>query len=79
MLGESMDVARFAQLIGTSKGTVTNYELERTAPERMKPIVLRQWAMATGVDYAWLVGDSKPAPIGGEARVTNRYRTLVAA
>lgn len=61
LLGDSMDVARFAQLIGTSKGTITNYELERTAPDRMKPIVLRQWAMATGVDYAWLIG----APTGG--------------
>lgn len=73
LLGDSMDVARFAALIGTSKGTVTNYELERTAPERMKPIVLRQWALATGVDYGWLLGSENGAPTGGSA-VTDRYQ-----
>jgi transcriptional regulator with XRE-family HTH domain len=55
MLGRDMDVQAFADLLGVSKNTVTNYELENTAPERMKPIVLRQWAMAAGVDFEWLL------------------------
>jgi len=73
MLGHNMDAATFAEMIGTSRNTVTNYELERTAPERMKAIVLRQWALATGVDYGWLVGSENPAPTGGSS-VTDRYR-----
>lgn len=70
-LGDAMDVTRFAEILGTSKGTVTNYELERTPPEHMKPIVLRQWALATGVDYEWLVGGDGWAPWGSNPRPTD--------
>lgn len=65
LLGPEMDVARFAELLGVGKNTVTNYELERTSPERMKPLVLRQWAIATGVDVDWLrTGVLPEAPDG---------------
>lgn len=65
MLGTDMDVKRFADLIAVSKNTITNYELENTDPARMKPIVLRQWAMATGVDYEWLLhGETPPTGDG---------------
>ncbi len=53
-LGPDMDVARFATLIGVNRNTVTNYELERTPADRMRPIVLNAWALATGVDPDWL-------------------------
>lgn len=33
-MGDAMDVARFAQLIGTSKNTVTNYELSAPTSSR---------------------------------------------
>jgi len=61
LLGPDMDVARFADLIGVGKNTITNYELERTAPERMKPLVLAAWALATGVDLEWLKTGSVPS------------------
>ena len=41
-------------MLGTSRNTVTNYELEHTPPDRMKSIVLRKWAEITGVDFGWL-------------------------
>ena len=64
MLGSEMDVRAFAELLGVSKNTVTAYELEQTAPERMKPLVLKQWAVATGVDFDWLrSGVTPPADV----------------
>lgn len=72
-LGPDVDVKAFSELLGVGKNTVTNYELERTAPENMKPIVLRQWAMATGVDLGWLVnGDTPPSGDGGASWYTPR-------
>jgi len=72
-MGEHMDIRAFAELLGTSRNTITNYELEHTPPERMKLMVLRQWALATGVDPGWLrtgraerEGDGGPA--GGSVR-----------
>src|SRR6187402_1025231 len=53
-LGPDMDAAAFADLIGVSRGTITNYELEKTPAEKMRPIVLNAWALATGVDPQWL-------------------------
>lgn len=70
-MGDQMDVRAFAELLGTSRNTITNYELEHTPAERMKLMVLRQWAMATGVDLGWLrtgraerEGDGGPAGRG---------------
>lgn len=63
-LGPDMDVRAFADLLGVSKNTVTAYELEQTRPERMKPLVLKQWAIATGVDPDWLrTGVTPPSDI----------------
>lgn len=53
-LGPDMDAAAFADLIGVSRGTITNYELEKTPAEKMRPIVLNAWALATGVDVEWI-------------------------
>ena len=47
----------FAELIGVSKRTVSNYECENTHP---KVIVLRAWAMATGVPVEWLQTGKEP-------------------
>ena len=79
LLGPEMDQRRFATLIEVDRNTVTNYELERTSPARMKRLVLREWARATGVDYDWLVGDEAvgvtggvPAPRRGPAKARHR-------
>ena len=72
LLGADMDVRTFADHLGVSKNTVTNYELEKTAPENMKTIVLKQWAMATGVDFDWLLNGDVPdgGPESGEVGPT---------
>ena len=66
-LGPTEDVAAFAERIGVSRGTVTNYELERVKP---RTIVLREWARHTGVDLEWLRTGERPpvtpTPGGGE-------------
>jgi transcriptional regulator with XRE-family HTH domain len=69
-LGPEMDAARFADLIGVSRGTVTNYELEKTPADKMRAIVLNAWALATGVDVDWIRTGELPqtpyGPDGGE-------------
>lgn len=42
----------FADLLGVSRGLVSNYEQDKVT--RPKPIVMRQWAEATGVSLTWL-------------------------
>lgn len=50
----------FAELIGVSRGTVSNYE--RGTTRAYKPIVMRAWAMAAGVSLHWLeTGMGSPA------------------
>lgn len=46
-----LDQAQFAKRIDISRSTVGNYEAGRVAPRR---IVLKQWALATGVNVEWL-------------------------
>lgn len=61
-----LDQQPFADAIGVSRGTVSNYE--RGSVDHYKPIVLRAWAMATGVPLEWLetgVTTSTPPPRGG--------------
>jgi transcriptional regulator with XRE-family HTH domain len=60
-LGPDMDAGHFAQLIGVSRGTVTNYELEKTPASRMRPVVLNAWALATGVAPEWLQTGATPS------------------
>lgn len=64
-----MDQAQFAEHIGVSRGSVSNYE--RDAGEKRRPIVLKAWAMATGVPLSWIetgIIETHPTPPdGGEA------------
>lgn len=75
----------FADLIGVSQKTVTDYENDR--PAKPRKIVLNAWALATGVPVSWLErgvadqGDHDPhGPDGGETvRATHRNCERVAA
>ena len=54
----------FADRIGVSHGTITNAELDKRA---VRPITIKAWALATGVDVEWLErGTTMPRP-GGPA------------
>lgn len=46
-----LEQGAFAELLGVSRGTVSNYERGLTNP---KKVVLRAWASATRVPYEWL-------------------------
>ena len=46
-----------------SRRTVVNYESEATTP---KPLVVKMWAMATGVDSRWLETGKAPSPGDGD-------------
>lgn len=63
--------AELAERAGIGRNTVVNYEREDgTAPEHMKALYLRAWALACGVDPNWLIGEgwaprgSNPEPPG---------------
>lgn len=57
-----LDQAPFAAEIDVSKGTVSNYESDRYTHQR-KRIVLRAWALRTGVPLHWIeTGDAPPTP-----------------
>jgi len=59
-----LDQEAFAEMLGVSRGTVSNYE--RSATEHRKPIVLRAWAAATNVSQEWLeTGEGSPTPPTG--------------
>lgn len=56
----------FAQSIGISRGSVSNYERAHRPP---KPIVLKAWSLATGVPVEWLeygTGPTGPTTQGPE-------------
>lgn len=46
-----MTTREFAERIGVSHGTITNAEGDKRA---VRPITIKAWAMATGVDIEWL-------------------------
>ena len=52
-----MSQADFAKHIGVGRSTVQSYE---SSIERPKPIVLRGWALATGVPAEWLLTGVAP-------------------
>lgn len=52
-----LDQTEFASRIDISRKTVGNYETGRV---EARMIVLKQWALATGVDLAWLIGSGNP-------------------
>lgn len=60
-LHAGLEQRKFAEDIGISPRSLTNYELGHSTPGR--PVLL-SWAMRTGVDMAWLVGNDG----GGRAR-----------
>jgi len=55
-----LDRAHFADLVGVSAKTVLNYETGATT--RIKPLVRRAWALATGVSVRWLQTGETPRP-----------------
>ncbi|MDO5633294.1 MAG: helix-turn-helix transcriptional regulator [Micrococcus sp.] len=56
--------AQFAKRIEVSVGTIGNYEAGRRAP---RAIVIRAWALATGVPRPWLETGEAPSPSGDGA------------
>lgn len=73
----NLDQGQFAELIGVSRGTVSNYE--RGTIDRYRPIVMRAWALATDVSAEWLEsGMAHPTPPdpGGGAAMPRRRSAL---
>lgn len=67
-----MTTREFAERIGVSHGTITNAEGDKRA---VRPITIKAWAMATGVDVHWLehgTASTNDDPDG--ASVTISYR-----
>ena len=54
-----LGVSEMADKLGVGRNTISNYIHGRTVPNRA---TLHFWASATGVDFAWLVGEE-----GGDA------------
>lgn len=67
-----MDQGELAEAMGVSRKTIGNNESGGVTPRK---IVIRAWALATGVDAEWLeTGEiSDPGPDGGGVPVTSRY------
>lgn len=63
-----LDQNELAERIDISRRTVGNYESDRV---EARMIVLKQWALATGVDLAWLIGTTRPG--GSDASMVNYY------
>ena len=61
-----LDQQTLGDEIDVSRNTVVHYENGST--KRLKPIVLKQWALRTGVPYEWLMTGEEPpqAPDGGD-------------
>ncbi|MFW5473704.1 helix-turn-helix domain-containing protein [Knoellia sp. CPCC 206450] len=59
-----LSTKQFAELLGVSHGTVNNAECDRKRP---RPVMLKAWAMATGVPVEWLENGTTPQgdPDGG--------------
>ena len=66
----------FAKLLGITKTTVSNYETGSTTNYRT--IIVRQWALATGVSERWILtghGDTGPDTPGGLPNQTSLCMT----
>lgn len=59
----------FAELVGCSGATVSNYELGNVS--RLSDAILREWARVTGASYRWLKFGPDPRPLD--------YRGVVSA
>ena len=55
-----LDQAQLAERIEVSRATISNYETGFVT--KLRPIVLRQWALATGVPIEWLRDGESPHP-----------------
>lgn len=58
-----LEQAEFADAVGIARTTVINYENDRVRP---RTIVLRAWALRTGVPVHWLVNGESPQPATAE-------------
>ena len=58
----------FADEIGVSRGTIRNYETGAT--RHLKPIVLRAWALRTGVPLSWIETGVAPTTNGPRPTLT---------
>ena len=52
-----MGQVELAGMIDVARNTVANYERGATRPKRY---IVREWAVVTGVDFDWLMGDDGP-------------------
>ena len=68
----------FAGVIDISRGTILNYETGATAADRLKPIILKAWALACEVPYEWLRTGAVSTPDGGatQARPSTIWENL---
>lgn len=53
----------FAQKVGISRVTVRNVESGKSKPQQA---TLKMWALATGVNYEWLLTGKTPPPGQGD-------------
>lgn len=68
-----LDQRALAGRLGIGHATVGNYERGVTTPKR--PLLLA-WAMATGVDLPWLVGDDTSPAAGSDGAGSVRHQGL---
>lgn len=68
-----LDTKAFADEIGVSRQSVMAYE---RGAQNARPVVMRMWAMATGVDLDWLETgqETTPPPSGDGAEISERPR-----
>ncbi len=60
-----MDQGQFADHIGVSRGTVSNYERDKLPGGPRQRLVLNAWAMACDVSRQWLETGIAPTDNGG--------------
>lgn len=58
-----LGIVEFAEKVGISRGTVNNAEHGKREPSTP---TIKMWALATGVDYNWLLTGETPPPGTGE-------------
>ena len=57
-----LDQSAFGEELGVSRATVSNAERGRTSPSRL---LMRAWALRSGVPLQWLETGKDPRPDGG--------------
>ena len=62
-----LEQAELAEAIDVSRATISNYERGNVSPRK---IVVRQWALRTGVPFEWLMyGTEDPRPVDPDGGV----------